>query len=698
MYPTDSAPSLWISDRGTNDPPDISTASGSTYIRKSSPQTSTCGSPGAEQTRVAPAPLVCEFIGFSNCDKAFNSGDEAGWIAHIAKDHLIYRASSHSQTDTEACYRKRMHHIAKHLRNGLSGSQMRPDFFLLDHLHKYRLIDDEMFCKAQAYHEAPIPSLQSQASIALTTGPQQIPRRYPAGCSTDILAKDCKPGSNIGPENRPPKLSSIACSSNNSASLNDIWEGKLPSHNTIQSPMVKLETNLSEEAVETFTMRSSPNYSQQYTLPILSKLPEDLESSVSSQTPQSDASSSVTETYIGERKKQIVNSIVSNVTQWLRSMFDSCRKNAGGNSAGGSGTPDESRGSSNKAKSTNLIKPSNQKRKLTQMDNGETDDDNEEGRREGGQSGKRPIQNHENRKYACPYFKYNPTKYKDWRVCPGPGWTDVHRVKEHLYRRHRQPKYRCGRCWQPFKDEQCYMDHLRTEEACPLREMEHVEGFDAAQERSLKSRKRPERELSENDKWRRVFKILFPHVLDDDIPSPFYEYVQTCQKEDSHQHSESDYLAQCEDYMVREVPQRLRQALGRELDRDLTIVEESLRRKAGDWVKTLLEEAFRELRQNRGSDSSSQPLGANEEIAFPMEGPSLQAGSSESSNQRENEAWPSFDFGSFDPFTFLGESEFAFDNGGLLEDLLRPEDGDDSATRKLSDSGYVSHSSMQFEK
>ncbi|KAM4059848.1 hypothetical protein HRG_014153 [Hirsutella rhossiliensis] len=112
--------------------------------------------------------------------------------------------------------------------------------------------------------------------------------------------------------------------------------------------------------------------------------------------------------------------------------------------------------------------------------------------------------------------------------------------------------------------------------------MEHVEGFDAAQERSLKSRKRTNPELSETEKWREVFKILFPHVLDNDIPSPFYEYSQTSQRPDSTQGSDSDYLAECEAYMLRELPQRLRNALGRELDRDLNIVEEGLRRKAGE--------------------------------------------------------------------------------------------------------------------
>jgi hypothetical protein len=251
--------------------------------------------------------------------------------------------------------------------------------------------------------------------------------------------------------------------------------------------------------------------------------------------------------------------------------------------------------------------------------------------------------------------------------------------------------------------------------------MEPIEGFDEAQERSLKSRKRPGRELSEDDKWRRVFKILFPHVSDDDIPSPckfvsseywetiilittVYEYDQTSRKEDNCQHSESDYLAQCEDYMVREVPQRLRQALGRELDRDLTIVEESLRRKAGDWVKTLLEEAFRELRQNRDGDGQSLP---GEELGLPIEGSSIlasQEGSSSNDNlpnEGQSEAWLSnFNLDSFDPFALLGETEFAFDNGGLLEDLLGPGGGgsDTGATREHSDSGYRSFSSMQLEK
>ncbi|KAF5722440.1 Nicotinate-nucleotide diphosphorylase [Fusarium mundagurra] len=405
--------------------------------------------------------------------------------------------------------------------------------------------------------------------------------------------------------------------------------------------------------------------------------PEELDDRDSTQTLDTDESSSTTDTYVDNRKRQIIERIVFAVMQWFRSQLNVWRKNAGGNSNSASGISEALSGSHLRTESSNSIDRGNKKRKATERDDHETDNE-DEGR---------------NREYPR-----NNAKYKDWRTCPGPGWNDVHRVKEHLYRRHRQPPYRCARCWQPFTDEQGVMDHQRTDEPCPLQEMEYVEGFDAAQERSLKSRKRATQKLSETEKWRRVFNILFPHVLDDDIPSPFYDYTQVSQKEDAC-HPESGYLAQCEQYMLREVPQRLRQALGRELDRDMTIVEENLRRRAGDWVKTLLEEAFQELRQIRRLGSPAQQPEPSNHIPALAEGHQLPISglpSVEVANlhfEGEGESWlDTFDFDSFDPSVILGELQSAFDNGGLIEGLLKSgEDGAGKAT-KQSDAGYVSNS------
>ncbi|RBA15373.1 hypothetical protein FPRO05_12447 [Fusarium proliferatum] len=406
---------------------------------------------------------------------------------------------------------------------------------------------------------------------------------------------------------------------------------------------------------------------------------EELDDRDSSQTPRSDKSSPITETYIDNRKRRIIDSVVFAMMQWLRSYLDVWRKNAGGNSNSASGISEAVLSSHLRTGSSNPKHRGDKKRKAAQLDDQGTDNENEGGNKEDPQSSSMSIQAREDPKYACPYFKYNP-------------------AKEHLYRRHKQPRYRCARCWQPFTDEQGLMDHQRTNEPCPLREMEYVEGFDAAQERSLKSRKRAGQTLSEAEKWRRVFKILFPHVLDDDIPSPFYDYSQTSQQ-DACRHLESGSLAQCEQYMLREVPQRLRQALGRELDRDLTIVEDNLRRRAGDYVRTLIEEVFQELRQIRCLSSPAPRLEANNDIPAPAEGPQLimsELPSGEGANpyfEGQGEAWPiNFDLDFFAPSSILEELQFPFNNGGLIEDLLRPGDDGTGEATKQSDSGYVSNS------
>ncbi len=33
------------------------------------------------------------------------------------------------------------------------------------------------------------------------------------------------------------------------------------------------------------------------------------------------------------------------------------------------------------------------------------------------------------RRFACPFCKHDPKKYKNVKTCCGPGWPDVHRVK-----------------------------------------------------------------------------------------------------------------------------------------------------------------------------------------------------------------------------------------------------------------------------
>ncbi|RGP76037.1 hypothetical protein FLONG3_5428 [Fusarium longipes] len=192
QYPFTPAPpgyypsTLMFSEEDANSPPtqsvSMSNASSSTYMSSCfdapTPQTSSNHTepppPPAfiqyQQISVPSSSLVCEFVRYTGCNATFDPNDEGGWIEHIVTFHLgnvfpavcvcwfcdrEFMASSYNQSDTEACYQKRMHHIAKHFRRGVTERQIRPDFYLLDHLHNYGLINEETFQREKMHHEAP---------------------------------------------------------------------------------------------------------------------------------------------------------------------------------------------------------------------------------------------------------------------------------------------------------------------------------------------------------------------------------------------------------------------------------------------------------------------------------------------------------------------------------------------------------------
>ncbi|KAF2495305.1 hypothetical protein BU16DRAFT_386157 [Lophium mytilinum] len=130
------------------------------------------------------------------------------------------------------------------------------------------------------------------------------------------------------------------------------------------------------------------------------------------------------------------------------------------------------------------------------------------------------------KRLACPYFKHNPRRYQDITSCPGPGWSSVPRLKEHLYRRHASPIH-CPRCYQHFEHTMELKDHQRASEGCDVRTKTAIEGFDKEQETRLRSKKRSAVSRSEEDKWREVYIILFPDEDESNIPTPC-KHPQSC--------------------------------------------------------------------------------------------------------------------------------------------------------------------------
>jgi hypothetical protein len=119
-------------------------------------------------------------------------------------------------------------------------------------------------------------------------------------------------------------------------------------------------------------------------------------------------------------------------------------------------------------------------------------------------------------RFACPFYKHDPDRYRSRRTCPGPGWPTVHRMKEHLYRSHSQPIL-CPICYETFKSDKEQSNHVRLQQ-CQRSSPQQIEGIDRETVWTL--RKRTTALRLEEDRWRDVYQLLFPDVSEADVPSP----------------------------------------------------------------------------------------------------------------------------------------------------------------------------------
>ncbi|KAI1492413.1 hypothetical protein F5X96DRAFT_385771 [Biscogniauxia mediterranea] len=127
------------------------------------------------------------------------------------------------------------------------------------------------------------------------------------------------------------------------------------------------------------------------------------------------------------------------------------------------------------------------------------------------------------RKWACPFFKHDPNTFGQERCCAGPGWPTIHRLKEHLYRKHLLPRHVCLRCRKPFREQKDLEDHLRADARCEKVELVPVLGIDEATEAKLRMRKKYGPDVTEEQRWKDIYIILFPKANPRSLPSPYYE-------------------------------------------------------------------------------------------------------------------------------------------------------------------------------
>ncbi|KAJ1299714.1 hypothetical protein OPQ81_005040 [Rhizoctonia solani] len=157
------------------------------------------------------------------------------------------------------------------------------------------------------------------------------------------------------------------------------------------------------------------------------------------------------------------------------------------------------------------------------------------------------------KRFACPYYKNNPGKFRQKRTCCGPGWP--------------------------------------TEEA-------------------LRVKKRVPPNTTEEQRWIEVYMVLFPDAGLDSLPTPFYENDPT----DAHNTGETSLLAKhnespngdawfCspsdyEQYLLRSLPQRVQRELERQIQKDFGFFgNETQTKRVVDMVQKLQLRLFQQFQQ-----------------------------------------------------------------------------------------------------
>ncbi|KAM5378769.1 hypothetical protein ACJZ2D_004242 [Fusarium nematophilum] len=132
--------------------------------------------------------------------------------------------------------------------------------------------------------------------------------------------------------------------------------------------------------------------------------------------------------------------------------------------------------------------------------------------------------------FACPYCKRGVDGSQMSRACWGPGWAEVHRVKEHIFRRHTPANLNnplvCGRCLEGFKSQALLIQHQRKEPPCIKKTLKTIDGKVSLEQAAELKATKTKGDMSDEEKWMQWYRILFP----DDDPSrmpltPYHEHL-----------------------------------------------------------------------------------------------------------------------------------------------------------------------------
>lgn len=186
--------------------------------------------------------------------------------------------------------------------------------------------------------------------------------------------------------------------------------------------------------------------------------------------------------------------------------------------------------------------------------------------------------------------------------------------REHLYRRHLLPP-QCHRCCTTFSNDVTLREHQRDPRGCDVREQMPLEGFDKEQERHLKSKKKSQVHQTEEEKWKGVYRILFPDDGEEDIPTPYIEY-QPCTGQDADKSS----IFRFQEFSRLELPRLVRRTLEAVIEQEAQPLEDKMKEKLVDIVQECQTQLLTMFRTFSGG-SSNNPTSLSNNVVTATELP-----------------------------------------------------------------------------
>ncbi|KAL9575609.1 hypothetical protein ACKAV7_000407 [Fusarium commune] len=421
-----------------------------------------------------------------------------------------------------------------------------------------------------------------QNSLSKTDISDSLDGSYPGDCTSDkytTTSTEQNKGRNYVDSNSERLSPSFECSENSvhDAPINPGTEDSVIEPNTSNFTLSDIPDNTSDAQYYTDSVDSS---------------------SVTDRTPSTSA-------VIERRKGHILDLLMARLQEWLDSTL---RERGGSNGQGSSEVTQSSATTVLNYLGQISDRPPTQKRRREDSD--DEYDKNNDGAPDRNQREKWAMPEPTEMRYVCPFFKHNRERYQtsQWKSCCWPGWTSVHRVKEHLYRRHMLPKFRCNRCRQDFKSAFNLNEHQRADNICQRQNEDLAEeGINEEQERLLRIRKRKNgksRQVAEEEKWVDMYKILFPD--DDPVPTPYTELCHL-QPEQEIELPRANMLDSFEDYARREFSRRMRPRMESLVDGILeqALTSQTITDVANNVLQGIME-SFRESQNQEACQPESQ--------------------------------------------------------------------------------------------